>query len=435
MKYALFTHVPWPQNTDAAKLLSHAADEVCLAEGLGFSSAWIAEHHFTRYGIGSSALVIAGYIAGRTEKIRLGTGVLIPTLHNPIRLAEDAATLDAISGGRLDVGFGRGVYGYEYSGFGVDPATSQERFQESVNVIEGLWTTPEFSHNGQFYNLNKVSLAPPPAQSPHPPIYIAATRAPETLDYCISRGHNLCIAVVMDTAPALDLLSRFVRKADEAGINRPASEVPFFRYMYVAETTEQAIRDTAAHIEWVLDMLFWRNWFKDGGSEITSRHRAVARRARRDAGLPGLRAREPRHRRRPRLLCRAHRRTQTRGGRVSGRQLRHGRPQPREGTAVNGTVRQRGDAARRSAKRRQRRRIRRLNNCAPAGEMLYSRLGQAGTAWLDGCRLTGVERPTLRHFYHRFRAFTPIVQGARVKVRSIRPDKSMNVGVYTNLLG
>ena len=268
MKYALFTHVPWPQNADAAKLLSHAADEVRLAEELGFSSAWIAEHHFTRYGVGSSALVIAAYITGQTKKIRLGTGVLIPTLHNPIRLAEDAATMDAISGGRLDVGFGRGVYGYEYGGFGVDPATSQERFQESVNIIQGLWTNPEFSHEGQFYNLDKVSLAPPPVQSPHPPIYIAATRTPETLDYCVSKGHNLCIAVVMDTAPALDLLARFVRKSADAGMDRPASEVPFFRYMYVAETTEQAIRDTAAHLEWVLDMLFWRNWFRDGGSEI-----------------------------------------------------------------------------------------------------------------------------------------------------------------------
>ena len=268
MKYALFTHVPWPQDTDTAKLLSHAADEAALAEELGFASAWIAEHHFTRYGVGSSALVIAAYIAGQTKKIRLGTGVLIPTLHNPIRLAEDAATMDAISGGRLDVGFGRGVYGYEYSGFGVDPATSQEHFQESVNVIQGLWTNQEYSHDGDFYNLNKISLAPPPLQSPHPPIYIAATRTPETLDYCVSKGHNLCIAVVQDTTPALDLLRRFAAKADEAGIDRPASEVPFFRYMYVAETTEQARKDAAAHLEWILDMLFWRGWFKDGGSEI-----------------------------------------------------------------------------------------------------------------------------------------------------------------------
>ncbi len=268
MKYATFTHVPWPEGLDSTRLLSNAAEQARLAEELGFGSAWIAEHHFTRYGVGSSALVIASYIAGMTSRIRLGTGVLIPTLHNPIRLAEDAATMDAISGGRLDVGFGRGVYGYEYGGFGVDPATSQRHFRESVDIVQALWTSPEVSREGEFYSLNKVSLAPPPAQMPHPPMYIAATRSPETLDYCISRGHNLCIAVVMDTAPALDLLKRFAEKCEAAGVDRPASEVPFFRYMHVAETTEEARRNVAPHLEWVLDMLLWRGEFQGGGSEI-----------------------------------------------------------------------------------------------------------------------------------------------------------------------
>ena len=346
MKYAIFTHVPWPENADSAKLLTNAADEVKLAEDLGFSSAWIAEHHFTRYGIGSSALIIASYMAGQTKKIRLGTGVLIPTLHNAIRLAEDAATMDAMSGGRLDVGFGRGVYGYEYGGFGVSPETSQEHFQESINVIQGLWTNKEFSHEGEFYSLNKVSLAPPPLQSPHPPIYIAASRTPATLDYCISHGHNLCIAVVMDTAPALDLLERFVKKASDAGLDRPASEVPFFRYMYVAETMEQARRDTAAHLEWVLDMLLWRSYFKDGGSEIY--HSIDEVEADTDGGPrdPRLHVREPRHSRRSRLLYLPHRGAKESRSQVPGRQLLYGGSGPQEGPEIDGAIRQRGDAGR-----------------------------------------------------------------------------------------
>ncbi len=271
MKYALFTHVPWPEDSDHVKLFAQAADEVKLAEDLGFSSAWIAEHHFSRYSMGSSSLMLASYIAGQTKRIRLGTGVLIPTLHHPIRLAEDTATMDAVSGGRLDVGFGRGLFGYEYNGFNVSSETSQERFQESINIIQGLWTTPEFSYDGQFYNLNKVSLVPPPVQSPHPPIHIAATRTPATLDYCISQGFNLCIAVVQDTKPAIALLHRFVNKASEAGLDRPTSEVPFFRYFYVAETTEQARRDTEAHVNWILDIMQYRSTFVGGGSEVYHR--------------------------------------------------------------------------------------------------------------------------------------------------------------------
>ena len=142
MKFALFTHVPWPEGTDPQRIFQQTTEEIRLGEELGFYSAWLAEHHFSRYGIGSSALVLASSIAAQTTKIRLGTAVLVPPLHNPIQLAEDTATLDSISGGRLDVGFGRGTANYEYRGYNVDREESQGRFQESIKVIKGLWTTP-----------------------------------------------------------------------------------------------------------------------------------------------------------------------------------------------------------------------------------------------------------------------------------------------------
>lgn len=88
--------------------------------------------------------------------------MLLPTLHNPIRLAEDTATLDVVSGGRLDVGFGRGADTYEYSGFNVDHEESQIRFQESIKITRGLWTTPEFSFSGQCFQLDQLNLVPPP---------------------------------------------------------------------------------------------------------------------------------------------------------------------------------------------------------------------------------------------------------------------------------
>ena len=132
-------------------------------------------------------------------------------LHNPIRLAEDTATLDLVSGGRLDVGFGRGNSGYEYHGFNISSDDSQERFQDSVRMVQGLWTTPDFSYQGKHYQVNRGNLVPAPLQSPHPPIYIAATRTPATLEFAVSSGHNLCVAVVQDTADALDLCGRYVQ--------------------------------------------------------------------------------------------------------------------------------------------------------------------------------------------------------------------------------
>ena len=153
MKLAIFTHIPWPEGADPAEIFARTSDRVEYAEELGFHSVWFAEHHFSRYSLGSSSLVLASYIAARTKKIRLGTAVLVPTLHNPIRLAEDAATLDALSGGRLDLGFGRGTFGYEYGGFNVDESESQGRFQESVRIVQGLFTTPEFSYDGEFFKI------------------------------------------------------------------------------------------------------------------------------------------------------------------------------------------------------------------------------------------------------------------------------------------
>lgn len=267
MKLALFTHIPWPENTNPAEIFARTSEQVRYAEDLGFHSAWFAEHHFSRYSLGSSSLVLASSIAAVTRTIRLGTAVLVPTLHNPIRLAEDAATLDAVSNGRLDIGFGRGTFGYEYGGFNVDESESQARFQESVKIVQGLFTTPEFSHEGEFFSVNKLNLVPPPVQKPHPPIYIAASRTPETLEYLVSSGHTLCIAVVQDTAASLALCQRYLDLAEDRGRKVSLADVPFFRYFYVAETEEQARMDTEDHINWILDIMQWRNIFREG-SEV-----------------------------------------------------------------------------------------------------------------------------------------------------------------------
>ena len=138
MKFGLFTHIPWPEQTDPGQIIEETTEQIQHGEELGFQGAWLAEHHFTRYGLGSSSLVIAASIAARTKSIRLGTAILVPPLHQPIRLAEDTATLDLISGGRVDVGFGRGSNAYEYAGYNIDREESQLRFQEAISIVQGL---------------------------------------------------------------------------------------------------------------------------------------------------------------------------------------------------------------------------------------------------------------------------------------------------------
>ena len=228
MKFGLFSHVPWPEDTAPSQVVDNITEEFCVGEQLGFDSGWLAEHHFSRYGLGSASLMLLANIAARTKTLRLGTAVIIPPLHHPVRLAEDTATLDVLSGGRLDAGFGRGTAGYEYTGYSVDSNESQARFQESVQIIEGLWTTPDFTFNGQHFQVEKANLVPPPVQRPHPPMYIAATRSRETQDFAAASGHSGIMGVVLDTTDALDLCSQLVTDSREAGREMDIGGIPFF---------------------------------------------------------------------------------------------------------------------------------------------------------------------------------------------------------------
>ena len=227
MKSATFTHLPWPEENRPGDVYESHTQQVILAEELGFHSAWIAEHHFTRYGLGSAPLVIAANIMARTSKIRIGTAVLVPPLQHPVRLAEEVSVLGVLSDGRVDVGFGRGGPGYEFRGYNVDHSKSQERFREGIRVCQGLWTTPGFSYEGKYIQLDRANLVPPPMQQPHPPIFIAATRTQETLEFAVSTGHPTIVENVQYTDEALDLCRRFTEMSKQSGHNVPMSSIPF----------------------------------------------------------------------------------------------------------------------------------------------------------------------------------------------------------------
>ena len=267
MDFALFSHIPWPEGRTPKGLYADLIEQAMAGEEMGYAAIWLAEHHFTRYGLGASSLVLAGNIAARTARIRLGTAVLIPPLHNPVRLAEDTATLDVISDGRLDVGFGRGAAASEYVNFGVAHAESQARYRETIEMVEALWTTPNYTFQGQYYSVEGLNLAPTPLQQPHPPVYVAATRSVESLDFVANSGRRLIIGVVLDTADAIDLLQRYLELAKQAGNPAIAADVPVFRYCYVAETEEAAHRDAREALNWTLDVNTWRREFKVG-SEV-----------------------------------------------------------------------------------------------------------------------------------------------------------------------
>lgn len=150
-------------------------DYICEAERLGFHSVFMVEHHFTGFNQVSASLTFLAYLAARTSKIRLGTGVTVLPWHNPALLAEQAATVDMLSNGRLDFGVGRGYRYSEFSGFCIPMSEAEERYNEALEVIRKAWTSPgRFSHHGKRWNYEDVVIEPSPTQKPHPPFWVGA---------------------------------------------------------------------------------------------------------------------------------------------------------------------------------------------------------------------------------------------------------------------
>jgi len=150
-------------------------DYVCEAEQLGFHSVFLVEHHFTGIGQISASLNLLTYLAAKTSRLRLGTAVIVLPWHNPVLLAEQAATLDLLSNGRFDFGIGRGYRFNEFNGFGMTMDEAGALYEEAVAVLKKSWTSKgRFSHRGKRWTFNDIVVEPPTTQKPHPPLWIGA---------------------------------------------------------------------------------------------------------------------------------------------------------------------------------------------------------------------------------------------------------------------
>jgi len=150
-----------------------ALEQMLAAESLGYHSVWIAEHHFSDYGLCPAPPVLASFVAARTAALRLGMGVSLLPLHHPVDLAEQLATLDIVTGGRLDVGIGRGGTLQDYQTFRSERADARLRIEEGIALMQQCWTGTPFDFKGQFHSAEGLHVRPRPLQRPHPPLFIA----------------------------------------------------------------------------------------------------------------------------------------------------------------------------------------------------------------------------------------------------------------------
>jgi alkanesulfonate monooxygenase SsuD/methylene tetrahydromethanopterin reductase-like flavin-dependent oxidoreductase (luciferase family) len=230
-----------------ADIYREHVDQAVYAEELGYDTIWTTEHHFAEDGWSPSLLPILAGIATRTTRIRLGTFIIVLPFHHPVRVAEDAATVDILSNGRLDLGVGQGYWLSEFASFGISRKQRVSRLTEGLNIIQKCFTEDSFSYAGKYWQLERIELSPKPVQQPGPPIWVAAM-AENSVRRAARMGYHLAGSGGADLQQFYDdELVKLGRRVEDHHIAQ-------LRAVYIAETREQAWDDCEKHLHYMMSL-------------------------------------------------------------------------------------------------------------------------------------------------------------------------------------
>ncbi len=249
MKFAVFSLMQWAEDRSQADVYRNELEQFSVAESQGYDAAWLAEHHFSRYGIGPSIHLTAAHVAARTSRIRIGTAVTILPFFHPIRLAEEVAMLDHLSNGRIDWGVGRGYQRHEFEGFGVDITKSHLIFREQLEVVRKAWSGEPFAFDGEFFQFPELCVLPTPVQTPHPPIWVAAI-SPETVTWAADNRYPVLTDQFAPLFKIEENRAVYRERAKAAGLDVANTMLPTLRQIYVGESMEKAREEAAPALLW-----------------------------------------------------------------------------------------------------------------------------------------------------------------------------------------
>ncbi len=241
MEFGSFMEFHTRPGLSQAHAFSEGFAHVEEAESLGLDAVWLAESHFNpQRSVLSAPLVLAAAIAGRTSTLKIGTAVHVIPLGNPIRMAEEAATLDQVSQGRFEYGVGRSGFPGSYEGYGIAYGESRDRFYEYLQIIRTAWGSERFSYVGEYYSYDDVCLTPKPFQQPYPPFRIAATTT-DTFTVLGELGYPIFIGVRgLGVSQVAEQIAQHKDAWKAAGHEGPV-DVSLRVPVYVGETEEEAV--------------------------------------------------------------------------------------------------------------------------------------------------------------------------------------------------
>lgn len=262
MRFGTFHLFERPFARSESEVYEAQMEQICHADAVGFDWVWLTEHHFSsepyvpdvegEYCISASPFAMACAIARVTRNVRIGSAVKVLPLENPLRTAEDVAMADILSGGRIDFGVGLGYRKYEFDGLRVPMEEKLPRFQEALRIILGVWTTDEFSYEGRFWTVPRLTLVPKPIQKPHPPVWIATRLGTaEQINYAVENNYRLLCAwaSLPDLKATYDLMAETRKKR---GLGDEPFDFTCLRHVFVAETDRDAEEQGRTYVEYYL---------------------------------------------------------------------------------------------------------------------------------------------------------------------------------------
>ena len=253
MHFGVLQFFSWPgRRVPLETVYERALQRVDIMDQNGYDAVWLAEHHFTTYSVCPSVHLMGMHIAGRTKNIRIGTAVSLAPLYHPMRLAEEVALLDVLSGGRVNWGAGRGFDANEFKTFGVPAEESTERFREAVEIVLAAWQNEKISWQGKYWNFEEVEVLPKPLQKPHPPHWVAASSLP-AIDWAGQNGHSIMMDPHSTHEAIAEKRARYQGELEAHGHSIKGRQIPIGRLIACAPTDKEAEDIARAGAGWTVD--------------------------------------------------------------------------------------------------------------------------------------------------------------------------------------
>ncbi len=243
------------------QLYNEIIDQIVWGEENGFDDIWLSEHHFIEDGYSPALMPIAAAIASRTKKIHIGTSVVLLPFHNPVRLAEDAATVDVISGGRFELGVGVGYKVEEFESFAVSSKERGARTNEGLEIIRRLWEGETLTFEGRYYTVTKAKLTPEPIQQPRPPIWVGGF-TPPALRRAAKYGDGY-----IGVGPLKEAYERYVTALEKVG--KSTTDIRLaggYFWLIPSEDPDKTWNEAAEHVRYQVNA--YAEWSEKAGMPL-----------------------------------------------------------------------------------------------------------------------------------------------------------------------